>query len=90
MHGLGMTELGVPALLVGAVLVIAVATLLLHLLFPPLKRSSRRTGLRIRRIRCPRCDQNLDRVERGGISVETCPRCQGAWLSQDQLEQITG
>jgi phage FluMu protein Com len=89
MPDLSLAELGVPLFLVGAVIVITMATLLLHLLFPPAKHS-RRTGLRLKRIRCPLCDQKLDRVERGGVSVETCPRCQGVWLSRDKLEQITG
>jgi phage FluMu protein Com len=87
MPDLSLAELGVPAVLVGAILVIAMATLMLHLLFPPTKRS-RRMGLHIKRIRCPFCDQNLVRVERRGVSVESCPHCQGVWLSRDKLEQI--
>lgn len=87
MPDLSLSELGVPVFLVGAVIVIALATLLLHLLFPPVRRS-RRSGLHIRRIRCPLCDQHLDRVERGGVSVDICPHCQGGWLSREKLEQI--
>jgi phage FluMu protein Com len=90
MHGFGLAELGAPAFLVGAVIVITMATLLLHLLFPPAQRSSRRVGLRIRRIRCPLCDQSLNRAEIGGVRVAACPDCKGVWLSQDKLEQILG
>jgi len=89
MPNLSLAELGVPAVLVGAVIVITMATLLLHLLFPPVKRS-RRTGLRISRIRCPLCDQGLVHTERAGTLLQTCPQCHGAWLSQDKLEQIIG
>ena len=88
MPDLSLAGLSVPLLLLGGVIVIAMATLLLHLLFPPTGRSARRTRLRIRRIRCPLCSQILDRTEIGDVSVQTCRCCQGVWLSRDKLEQI--
>ena len=89
MPELGLTGFGVPALLIGAVVVIAMATLLLHLLFPPAKSiDSRRTTPPNMPKRCPLCQQGLDEVERHGIQIEVCPRCQGVWLSQDKLEEI--
>jgi len=90
MPDLSLAGLGVPVFLLGAVIVITMATLLLHLLFPPTRRSARRAKLPKRRLRCPLCSQNLDRVELGGVSVRACPHCQGVWLSQDKLQQIIG
>ena len=84
------TGFGVPAFLLGAVLVITIATLLLHFLFPPAKGSRRPSAPRDNSTRCPLCQQNLDRAELHGVSMEVCPRCQGVWLSQDKLEQIAG
>lgn len=89
MPDLSLEGLGVPAFLVGAVIVIALATLFLHLLFPPVKKGdSRPITLPNLPIRCPLCQQLLDEVERNGIRIEVCPVCQGVWLSQDKLEQI--
>ncbi len=89
MPELGLTGFGVPALLIGAVVVIAMATWLLHLLFPPAKSiDSRRATPPNMPKRCPLCQQRLDEVERHGIQIEVCPRCQGVWLSQGKLEQI--
>jgi len=90
MPELGLTGFGVPALLIGAAVVIAMATLLLHLLFPRTKSidSRRITSPQVAR-NCPLCQERLDEVERHGIQMEVCPRCQGVWLSQGKLEQIT-
>jgi len=89
MPELGLAGFRVPALLIGAVVVIAMATLLLHLLFPPAKsRFRRRTVSPNMPKRCPFCRQGLDEVERHGIRIKVCPRCQGVWLSQGELEQI--
>jgi hypothetical protein len=68
----------------GAVIVIATATLLLSLLFPPPERSPRSAKPPIERLRCPVCSQNLDRVVLRGVSVQACPHSHGMWLSQQK------
>jgi hypothetical protein len=80
---------GVPVFLIGAVVIIALAMLVLHLLFPPTKsKRAQRTVLFCKPERCPLCQQVLEKVERYGVGLKVCSRCQGMWLSQDQLEQI--
>jgi hypothetical protein len=80
---------GVPVLLIGAVVVIALATLVLHLLFPPAKGKRRRRNVLFHRPRyCPLCHYVLAEVERYGVGIQVCPSCQGVWLSQGKLEQI--
>jgi Transcription factor zinc-finger len=89
MPELDLTGFGVPALLIGAAMVIAMATLLLHLLFPRTKSiDSRRTTPPQMAKNCPLCQERLDEVERHGIRMEVCPRCHGVWLSQGKLEQF--
>ena len=89
MPEIGLTGFGVPALLIGAVVMVAMATLLLHLLFPSAKSiDRRRTTPRNTPRRCPLCRQGLDEVERHDIRIKVCPRCEGVWLSQSELEQI--
>jgi hypothetical protein len=89
MTDLAETGFGLPTLLVGGVLIITMATLILHLLFPPAIGSKQRRGLRLKmRTRCPLCHHALDKEERQGILIEVCPRCQGVWLSQGTLDQI--
>jgi len=89
MHGLGSGELGVPAMLVGGVLVIALAALALHLLFPARrKRPARRMALTKMAKLCPACQGKLIQTERHGQQFEVCPDCRGAWLSLDRLDQL--
>jgi hypothetical protein len=85
----GLIRYGVPILLIGAMVIIALATLVLHLLFPTTKRKrSRRTVSFLKLERCPSCQHVLDREERCGVSIKICSQCQGVWLSQGQLEQL--
>jgi hypothetical protein len=90
MHAFGMVEYGLPVLLVGGVVVIALATLLLHLLFPAAKRPAR--GMVLSKIAklCPVCRRRLAKADRHGLRIEVCPDCQGVWLTQDELEQLIG
>ena len=91
MHGFGTGELGPPALLLGGVLVVALVALLLHMLFPVTKKRPRGGMVLSRMARlCPVCQRKLTKAERNGLEIDTCPDCQGVWLSQDKLEQITG
>ena len=39
---------------------------------------------------CPLCQQPLSEVERWGVRLDVCQRCQGVWLDQGELEQIVG
>lgn len=83
-----LIQYGVPVFLIGAVVIIALATLVLHLLFPSIKSKRSRGAVSFRSERCPLCQQLLEKAERYGIGLKVCSRCQGIWLSQDQLEQI--
>ena len=89
MHSFDSGEFGLPALLVGGVLVIVLAALILHLLFPATKRrpAGRITLSKMAKL-CPVCQRKLTETERNGLLLEVCPDCQGAWLSQDRLEQL--
>lgn len=90
MHGLDSPQFVLPALLVGGFLVVALAALALHLLFPATKK--RKTGHmvlgRMARL-CPVCQTKLARAERNGLEIEICPGCHGVWLSQGKLEQLS-
>jgi hypothetical protein len=82
MAELGLAEFQVPVILVGAVVVIAMATLLLHLLFPIAKAPSEGAALAWQSGRCPACQQNLDQMERHGIRIQICPQCQSVWTTK--------
>ena len=91
MADLDTIGLGMPALLVGAVVIIGIAALILHFLFPPAGRKPRRrSGLSRVSKRCPSCREKLDEVEQHGIRMDVCPCCQGVWLSPGKLDQIVG
>jgi hypothetical protein len=88
---LGLAGFGLPTVLVGAVLVIAIAALILHLLFPPARSTPpERTTQSNRPRRCPSCQEELGQVEHRGVQMETCPRCHGVWLSPGKLDQMIG
>jgi Zn-finger nucleic acid-binding protein len=38
---------------------------------------------------CPTCHRDLDEVERMGVLVDVCPRCQGVWLDRGELEKVS-
>jgi ribosomal protein L37AE/L43A len=39
-------------------------------------------------MRCPKCGERLTQREYHGVSVDTCPACQGVWLEKGELETI--
>ncbi len=39
---------------------------------------------------CPICQQPLSELERWGVQIDVCQRCQGVWLDRGELEQIVG
>ncbi len=39
---------------------------------------------------CPVCQQPLNEIEKWGVRLDVCQRCQGVWLDQGELEQIVG
>jgi Transcription factor zinc-finger len=89
MHGFGSGELGLPALLVGGVLVIGLAALILHLLFPAVRRRPRRGMVLTKMARlCPVCQRKLNEADRNGLRIAVCPDCHGVWLGHDQLEHF--
>ena len=39
-------------------------------------------------MQCPVCRVLLERSQRAGINIDTCPRCRGVWLDRGELDQI--
>jgi len=39
-------------------------------------------------MRCPKCGEGLVKRNLHGVSVDTCPKCQGMWLEKDEMEAI--
>jgi Zn-finger nucleic acid-binding protein len=39
-------------------------------------------------MKCPNCNTDLVHQKRTGIELESCPSCQGMWLSRQELEQL--
>lgn len=37
---------------------------------------------------CPNCNSELVPSKRHGVDVEFCPKCEGMWLSAQELEQL--
>ncbi len=37
---------------------------------------------------CPTCHEDLTEVERFGIILDSCCKCQGVWLEYGDLEQV--
>ncbi len=41
-------------------------------------------------MRCPVCDETLREIEKGGVRMEICTGCKGAWLERATLETLMG
>lgn len=43
-----------------------------------------------RGLRCPRCESELmsARLEKGGLELESCPKCSGLWLDQGEFAAL--
>lgn len=39
-------------------------------------------------MKCPRCNVDLKLENYRGIEVDRCPRCEGLWLDQHELDQL--
>jgi uncharacterized protein len=39
---------------------------------------------------CPKCQNQMHTVDRGGIHIEQCQGCRGIFLDRGELEQIAG
>jgi Zn-finger nucleic acid-binding protein len=39
-------------------------------------------------MKCPKDHTDLVQAKRDGLEVESCPQCQGMWLSRQELEQL--
>lgn len=44
--------------------------------------------LALEKDRCPKCGAPLVAVLYRGVEVDTCARCQGAWLERGELDQV--
>jgi len=40
-------------------------------------------------MRCPKCGMELIEINYKNINVDKCSECQGIWLDQGELEQVT-
>ena len=40
-------------------------------------------------MKCPKCDSSLTTITYEGIRLESCPGCQGEWLDDSELLQVT-
>jgi hypothetical protein len=48
------------------------------------------TLMRLALMRCPKCGVALDSRRMHGVNVDHCPKCDGIWLDQGELEAISG
>jgi hypothetical protein len=77
-----LAKFEIPAILISAVVLIAMATLLLHVLFPAAKGHSTGAAFDGQPGRCPVCQQIMDEVRRHGMRIQICARCQRVWTTK--------
>jgi len=39
-------------------------------------------------VKCPTCNIDLEPIKRDGIEMEACSKCNGMWLTRQELEQL--
>ena len=40
-------------------------------------------------MKCPRCKVNLSSATKLGVTIDYCPKCEGAWLDKGEIEKIS-
>ena len=41
-------------------------------------------------MKCPRCNEELERRDQQGVEIDCCPECHGVWLDRGELHEIVG
>jgi Zn-finger nucleic acid-binding protein len=41
-------------------------------------------------MKCPKCDGEMQTVERNGVKIEQCRKCHGIFLDRGEFEQLMG
>ena len=39
-------------------------------------------------MKCPVCDERLVEVQKGGVFVDLCPSCKGAWVEREEMAKV--
>ena len=47
-----------------------------------------RTPEQVQSMLCSVCNSGLSMSERGGVEIDSCPTCRGAWLDRGELDKI--
>jgi Zn-finger nucleic acid-binding protein len=40
-------------------------------------------------MKCPKCGMDLHTIKRGHVDIDTCFHCNGVWLDQGELEELS-
>ncbi len=43
---------------------------------------------KLKKMKCPVCDVELNLSERHGVEIDYCPKCRGVWLDRGELDKI--
>ncbi|MDD5650382.1 MAG: zf-TFIIB domain-containing protein [Candidatus Nanoarchaeia archaeon] len=39
-------------------------------------------------LKCPRCNINMEKITKKGITIDKCKKCKGLWLDNGEIEKL--
>jgi Zn-finger nucleic acid-binding protein len=39
-------------------------------------------------IKCPRCEKNMKKITRHGVTIDVCKKCHGMWLDDGEIDKL--
>lgn len=39
-------------------------------------------------LKCPRCDKVMKKIEKKGVVIDVCKKCNGMWLDDGEIEKL--
>ncbi|MGM5480693.1 MAG: zf-TFIIB domain-containing protein [Nanobdellota archaeon] len=41
------------------------------------------------KLKCPRCCTKMDKIHKGGVTIDVCPHCKGIFLDDGEIDKLS-
>lgn len=39
-------------------------------------------------LKCPRCRVRMEKINKGGVTIDVCRHCRGMWLDDEEIDKL--